>query len=98
MNPPLEGRIGSVLILAAKPSGVCKTCFVAFPENLLSGCIRKHSSMTINTGVGVQTSCTQKYSCGCIMHHDKEKYIKTGYAQGNSTEGTMRKLSGIHDR
>ena len=72
-NPPPEGRNGSVLILAAKPSGVWKTCFLAFPQNLLSGRSRKHSSMTINTGVGGKASSTQKYRCGYIMHHDKEK-------------------------
>jgi len=75
-NPPPEGRNGSVLILAAKPSGVWKTCFLAFPENILSGHSRKHSSMTINTGVGGQASSTQKYSCGCVMHHEKGKVHK----------------------
>jgi len=72
-NPPTEGRNGSVLILAAKPSEVWKTCFLVFPENLLSGRSRKHSSMTRNTGVGGQASSTQKYRCGCVMHHNKEK-------------------------
>jgi len=42
-------------------------------ENLLSARSRKHSSMTINPGVGCQGSSTQKYRCGCIMYHNKEK-------------------------
>jgi len=31
------------------------------------------------------------------MHHAKEKYIRTGYAQGSSTQGTMPELSGMHN-
>jgi len=53
-----------------------KTYFLAFPENLLAGSSRKHSSMTINTDVGGQASSTQKYRCGCVMHHDKGKVHK----------------------
>jgi len=60
-------------MVAAKPSEVWKTCFLAFPENLLSGYSRKHFSMTINIGVGGQASSTQKCKCGCIMYQDKEK-------------------------
>jgi len=72
-NSPSEGRNGTVIIWAAKSSEVWKTCFLVFLENLQSGCSRKHSSMTINTGVKGQASSTQKYKCRCVMHYHKGK-------------------------